>query len=70
MPSDITRGGAYVRDLETGILLQAMVDAGLIATVVLDCCYSGQAMTIQSSGRRAASQKYTSRIPNWIFPGA
>jgi hypothetical protein len=44
VPSDITRGGAYVRDLETGILLQAMVDAGLIATVVLDCCYSGGAV--------------------------
>lgn len=44
VPSDITRGGKYLRDLEMGILLQAMVDAGLVVTVVLDCCHSGGAV--------------------------
>ncbi|KAL8365085.1 hypothetical protein RB595_004077 [Gaeumannomyces hyphopodioides] len=44
VPSDITRGGKYIRDLEMGILLQAMVNAGLIVTVVLDCCHSGGAV--------------------------
>lgn len=41
VPSDITRGGSYLRDLEMGILLQAMAGAGLVVTVVLDCCHSG-----------------------------
>jgi hypothetical protein len=44
VPSDITRGGNYLRDLEIGVLLQAMVDAGLIVTVILDCCHSGGAI--------------------------
>lgn len=44
VPSDITHGGKYLRDLEIGVLLQAMVDVGLIVTVVLDCCHSGGAI--------------------------
>lgn len=44
VPSDITHGGNYLRDLDMGILLQAMVDAGLIVAVVLDCCHSGGAI--------------------------
>lgn len=44
VPSDITRGGKYLRDLELGALLQAMVDTGLVVTVVLDCCHSGGAI--------------------------
>ncbi|KAK1248979.1 hypothetical protein MKX08_007199 [Trichoderma sp. CBMAI-0020] len=44
VPSDITRGGKYLRDLEMGVLLQEMVDAGLVVTVVLDCCHSGGAV--------------------------
>ncbi|KAJ5740126.1 hypothetical protein N7533_012910 [Penicillium manginii] len=44
VPSDITRGGNYLRDLEIGVLLQAMVDAGLVVTVILDCCHSGGAI--------------------------
>ncbi|KAJ9483612.1 hypothetical protein VN97_g9787 [Penicillium thymicola] len=44
VPSDITRGGNYLRDLEMGFLLQAMVDTGLVVTVVLDCCHSGGAI--------------------------
>ncbi|KAI8649691.1 hypothetical protein NCS55_01431400 [Fusarium keratoplasticum] len=44
VPVDVTRGGEYLRDLEMGILLQAMVDAGLVVTVVLDCCHSGGAV--------------------------
>ncbi|KAE8338007.1 hypothetical protein BDV24DRAFT_166709 [Aspergillus arachidicola] len=44
VPSDITSGGNYHRDLEMGALLQAMVDAGLVVTVVLCCCRSGGAI--------------------------
>lgn len=40
VPSDITHGGNYLQGLEMGFLLQAMVDAGLIVTVVRDCCHS------------------------------
>ncbi|KAI2633582.1 caspase domain-containing protein [Hypomontagnella submonticulosa] len=44
VPCDITNGGKYLRDLEMGALLQGMVDAGLLLTVVLDCCHSGGAV--------------------------
>lgn len=44
VPSDICQGGQYLRDLEMGVLLQAMVDAGLIVTTVLDCCHAGGAV--------------------------
>jgi hypothetical protein len=33
----------YLRDVELGYLLQAMVEKGLIVTLVLDCCHSGGA---------------------------
>ncbi len=33
----------YVRDVELALLLQALVDWGLIVTVVIDCCHSGGA---------------------------
>ncbi|KAI8648290.1 hypothetical protein NCS55_01498300 [Fusarium keratoplasticum] len=44
VPVNVTRGGEYLRDLEIGILLQAMIDAGLVVTVVLDYCHSGGAV--------------------------
>jgi hypothetical protein len=43
VPSDIMRGGECLRDLELGILLDAMASAGLVVTMVLDCCHSGGA---------------------------
>jgi hypothetical protein len=33
----------YLRDIELAALLKAMVDKGLIVTLVLDCCHSGGA---------------------------
>ncbi|KAL1846315.1 hypothetical protein Daus18300_014298 [Diaporthe australafricana] len=44
VPVDIVSGGDYLRDLELGMLLQELEDAGLIVTVVLDCCHSGGAV--------------------------
>lgn len=44
VPVDITHGGKYLRDLELGMLLQDLETAGLIVTVVLDCCHSGGAV--------------------------
>lgn len=44
VPVDIACGGNYIRDLELGMLLQDLETAGLIVTVVLDCCHSGGAV--------------------------
>lgn len=44
VPVDIAHGGNYIRDLELGMLLQNLETAGLIVTVVLDCCHSGGAV--------------------------
>jgi hypothetical protein len=45
VPSDITCGGKYLRDVEIGALLQDIIDkTGVILTVVLDSCYSGGAL--------------------------
>lgn len=44
VPTDIACGGKYVRDLELGMLLQNLENAGLTVTVVLDCCHSGGAV--------------------------
>lgn len=44
VPVDIACGGNYLRDLELGMLLQDLENAGLIVTVVLDCCHSGGAV--------------------------
>lgn len=44
VPVDIACGGNYLRDLELGMLLQDLETAGLIVTVVLDCCHSGGAV--------------------------
>lgn len=52
VPSDVLYGGHYLRDLEIAVLLQDMVEAGLIVTVVLDCCYSGGAVREGAGGRQ------------------
>lgn len=44
VPVDINHGGKYLRDLELGMLLQDLENAGLTVTVVLDCCHSGGAV--------------------------
>lgn len=42
VPMDIDGGsGRYLRDVELAYLLKAMVDMGLIVTIVLDSCHSG-----------------------------
>ncbi|KAK6524474.1 hypothetical protein TWF281_011382 [Arthrobotrys megalospora] len=43
VPTDISSGGVYVRDVEIAYLLQKMVDKKLVVTLVLDCCHSGDA---------------------------
>ncbi|KAF3177917.1 hypothetical protein EYR41_006570 [Orbilia oligospora] len=43
VPTDISCGGRYVRDVEIAYLINKMVDKKLIVTVVLDCCHSGGA---------------------------
>lgn len=48
VPTDIGNSEArYVRDLELMYLLQAMVEKGLLVTVVLDSCHSGGATRAQ-----------------------
>ncbi|KAF9781451.1 hypothetical protein IL306_013447 [Fusarium sp. DS 682] len=44
VPCDILYGGSYLRDLELAVLLQALVEKGLVVTVVLDCCHAGGAV--------------------------
>ena len=44
VPSDITHGGKYLRDLELGALLPDIVAKEAALTVVLDCCHSGGAV--------------------------
>ncbi|KAL8366674.1 hypothetical protein RB595_010507 [Gaeumannomyces hyphopodioides] len=51
VPSDVLYGGRYLRDLEIAVLMQDMVEAGLVVTVVLDCCHSGGAARGGSDGR-------------------
>ena len=42
VPMDIDGGsGRYLRDVELAYLLKAMVDRGLVVTIVLDSCHSG-----------------------------
>lgn len=44
VPMDIGNSESnYVRDLEIAQLLKAMVDKGILTTIVLDCCHSGGA---------------------------
>jgi Caspase domain len=45
VPYDIANypDARYVRDIEIAHLLKAMVDKGLVVTLVLDCCHSGGA---------------------------
>ncbi|NJO40766.1 MAG: caspase family protein [Cyanobacteria bacterium RU_5_0] len=45
VPMDIgnTAEGRYLRDVEMTTLLKRMTDKGLIVTVILDCCHSGDA---------------------------
>ncbi|KAL8366253.1 hypothetical protein RB595_004835 [Gaeumannomyces hyphopodioides] len=51
VPSDVLYGGHYLRDLEIAVLMQDMVEAGLVVTVVLDCCHSGGAARHGGDGR-------------------
>ncbi|KAG6361604.1 hypothetical protein INS49_009831 [Diaporthe citri] len=44
VPVDVACGGNFLRDPELGMLLQDLETAGLIVTVVLDCCHSGGAV--------------------------
>lgn len=49
VPTDIgLPSGQYLRDVELAYILKAMVDKGLIVTVVLDSCHSGGATRGQS----------------------
>ncbi|RFN54736.1 hypothetical protein FIE12Z_970 [Fusarium flagelliforme] len=41
VPSDVSHGGRYLRDLELGFFLNQMANAGLTVTAVLDSCHSG-----------------------------
>ncbi len=42
VPIDIgLEGGQYLRDIEMARLFQAMVEKGLVVSVVFDCCHSG-----------------------------
>ncbi|MEG4854300.1 caspase family protein [Microcoleus sp. B5-D4] len=43
VPSDIGAGGRYLLDVELAMLLKRMTDKGLIVTLVLDSCHSGEA---------------------------
>jgi Caspase domain len=44
VPMDIgNEGGRYLRDVELATLLKRMTDKGLIVTVIMDSCHSGEA---------------------------
>ncbi|KAF9872605.1 hypothetical protein CkaCkLH20_09784 [Colletotrichum karsti] len=60
VPVDVFRGGNYIRDLEFGLLLQKLVDYGLILTVVLDCCHSGGAVRGDQGLVRGTAKVYES----------
>jgi serine protease inhibitor len=52
VPMDIGQtDGQYVRDVELGALLKELVKRGLIVTVVLDSCHSGEATRGESAVR-------------------
>lgn len=56
VPVDIAYGGNYIRDLELGMLLQDLETAGLIVTVVLDCCHSGGAVRAEDNPQLGSSR--------------
>jgi hypothetical protein len=53
--------GLYRRDLEIAVLLNAMVDAGLALTVLLDYCYSGGFITRGDERTRGIEEVYVSQ---------
>ncbi len=56
VPTDIGQAHTrYLRDVELNYLLQAMVDKGLVVTVVLDSCHSGSA-TRAANGQLLGAQ--------------
>lgn len=62
VPVDVNSGGNYIRDLEFALLLQKLVDAHLIVTVVLDCCYAGGAVRGDEEMARSVSSVYASDL--------
>jgi hypothetical protein len=53
VPTDIGNSTArYLRDIELAYLMKAMVDKGLIATLVLDSCHAGGATRGEGGARR------------------
>ena len=65
VPIDIgTTSGNYLRDLEVSYLLQAMVDKGLVVTLVLDSCHSGGATRGTSGARKRGITSPDMRDPD------
>ncbi|MGZ4864913.1 MAG: caspase family protein [Halobacteriota archaeon] len=65
VPTDIGNSEArYLRDVEMAYLLKAMVDKGLIVTVVLDSCHSGGATRALGGVARASIRRAIPEDPN------
>lgn len=65
VPVDIGQtDGQYVRDVELGALLKDLVKRGLIVTVVLDSCHSGETTRGESAVRGLGTIDETPRPPS------
>ncbi|KAK6523195.1 hypothetical protein TWF694_006089 [Orbilia ellipsospora] len=58
VPTDICRGGRYIRDVEIAYLLRQMKDKNLIVTVVFDCCHAGGATRNHNISSFRSNGKY------------
>ena len=68
VPTDIQKGGRYLRDVEFANLLSPMVAKGLIVTVVLDCCHSGSATRGSYKAQLRGSHQIDHSILPWDVP--
>ncbi len=69
VPPDIgdPKKARYLRDVEIYSLLKAMVDKGIVLTVVLDSCHSGGA-TRALTGEVAGAMARSAIPANWVDP--
>lgn len=65
VPTDVgDPQGRYLRDVELAYLLEELADAGIVMTVVLDCCHSGGAFRRgPSSSRRCRGTDRVDHTP-------
>lgn len=68
VPMDVgNESGRYLRDVELATLLKRMTDKGLIVTVILDSCHSGEAtrgddVAIRGTGKTDTAPRYSDSL--------